>query len=93
MLIKSNVIQISQNFESPINPDQETSFSELITAGLMEFIGPIEEVSNTATKEFALEEILQRMQAEWNNIRFEFLPYRSIPSPFFRYQLPLTVSS
>ena len=69
-------MQIGENFESPMCPDQDTTLSELIGAGLMEFIEPIEEVSNTATKEFALEETLQRMQAEWNNIRFEFLPYR-----------------
>jgi len=69
-------MQISQNFESPLCPDEDTSLSELISAGLMEFIESIEEVSNTATKEFALEETLQRMQGEWNNIRFEFLPYR-----------------
>jgi dynein heavy chain len=42
----------------------------------MQYISRIEEVSVTATKEFALEETLQRMQSEWNDICFEFLPYR-----------------
>ncbi len=52
------------------------SLSELVGAGLMQYISRIEEVSVTATKEFALEETLQRMQSEWNDIFFEFLPYR-----------------
>ena len=57
-------------------PEPETSLSELVSAGLMQFIVHIEEVSATATKEFALEETLKRMQAEWNDVCFEFLPYR-----------------
>lgn len=69
-------LQISRNFESPMCPEPETSLSELVSAGLMQFITHIEEVSATATKEFALEETLHRMQAEWDNVRFEFLPYR-----------------
>ena len=57
-------------------PEPDTSLSELVGAGLMQYISRIEEVSVTATKEFALEETLQRMQSEWNDICFEFLPYR-----------------
>ena len=69
--------QISANFDSQMCPEPETSsLSELVSAGLMQFIAHIEEVSATATKEFALEETLKRMQAEWNDVRFEFLPYR-----------------
>lgn len=69
-------LQISQNFESPMCPEPDTSLAELVSAGLMQYISRIEEVSITATKEFALEETLQRMQSEWNEICFEFLPYR-----------------
>ena len=57
-------------------PEAETSLAELVSAGLMQYIRHIEEVSLTATKEFALEETLQRMQSEWNDVKFEFLPYR-----------------
>ena len=57
-------------------PEVETSLAELVAAGLMQFIKHIEEVSVTATKEFALEETLHRMQSEWNDVRFEFVPYR-----------------
>ena len=57
-------------------PEPDTSLAELVSAGLMQYISRIEEVSLTATQEFALEETLQRMQSEWNEIRFEFLPYR-----------------
>ena len=68
--------QISQDFESPIRPAEDTTLSELVAAGLFPFLERVEEVSVTATKEFALEETLQRMQAEWNHIRFEYVPYR-----------------
>jgi hypothetical protein len=54
-------VQISQNFESPMCPEPDTSLSELVSAGLMQYISRIEEVSVTATKEFALEETLHRM--------------------------------
>lgn len=59
-------------------PEAETSLAELVSAGLMQYISHIEEVSLTATKEFALEETLQRMQSEWNEVCFEFLPYRYV---------------
>ena len=69
-------VQISQDFESPLRPAEDTTLSELVTAGLFPFLERVEEVSLTATKEFALEQTLQRMQAEWNDIRFEYVPYR-----------------
>lgn len=70
------ILKISKNFESPMYPEPETSLAELVAAGLMQFIKHIEEVSVTATREFALEETLHRMQSEWNDVRFEFVPYR-----------------
>ena len=70
------LLQISKNFDAPMYPEPDTSLAELVAAGLMQFIKRIEEVSVTATKEFALEETLHRMQSEWSDVRFEFLPYR-----------------
>ena len=67
-------------------PELETSLAELVSAGLIQYIVHIEEVSLTATKEFALEETLQRMQSEWNEVSFEFLPYRYIQIDYVALQ-------
>ena len=69
-------MQISRNFESPLCPDDDTSLCELISAGLAQYVREIETVSGTATKEYILEEALQRMRSEWDDIRFECVPYR-----------------
>ena len=50
--------------------------SELVAVGLFQFLSRVEQVSSTATKEFSLEETLKRMQDEWSDIRFEYIPYR-----------------
>lgn len=48
----------------------------MIEAGLPKFATQLEEISASATKEYALEKNLEKMKAEWEDVVFECVPYR-----------------
>lgn len=48
----------------------------MIEAGLPKFASQLEEISASATKEYALEKNLEKMKAEWEDVVFECVPYR-----------------
>lgn len=53
-----------------------SSLNEMIEAGLPKFATQLEEISASATKEYALEKNLEKMKSEWEDIVFECVPYR-----------------
>lgn len=48
----------------------------MVEAGLQKFATQIDEISGSATKEYALEKNLAKMKEEWQDICFEVIPYR-----------------
>lgn len=48
----------------------------MIEAGLSKFATQIDEISGSATKEYALEKNLQKMKEEWQDVCFECVLYR-----------------
>lgn len=62
------------NVELPITPD--SSLSDMIDAGMTDFIPQLEEISAAASKEYALEISLMKMKEEWLDVCFELVPYR-----------------
>jgi dynein heavy chain len=59
-----------------LKPTMESSLSEMIGLGLMQYLSKLEEIAAAASKEHALENSLQKMKEEWDNIQFELVPYR-----------------
>lgn len=55
---------------------EESSLNDMIEAGLPKFTSQLEEISGSATKEYALEKNLQKMKEEWKDVVFECVPYR-----------------
>ena len=49
----------------------------LLTQGLPQFLPQIEEVSENASKEYSLERTLDKMQAEWSGVKFDYMAWRS----------------
>lgn len=48
----------------------------MIDIGLPRVTDKLEEISNSATKEFALQRALTKMKTEWSEVYFECIMYR-----------------
>ncbi|XP_017770457.1 PREDICTED: dynein heavy chain 3, axonemal-like [Nicrophorus vespilloides] len=68
--------QISEIMGVQLVITEESTLNDMIEAGMPRFISQLEEISGAATKEYALERNLRKMKDEWEEIRFECLPYR-----------------
>ncbi|XP_047106954.1 dynein axonemal heavy chain 3 [Schistocerca piceifrons] len=68
--------QMSDIVGIPLRPTEETSLSDMIDVGLLKHVEKLEEIGVAATKEFSLENNLQKMKEEWDDIEFECIPYR-----------------
>jgi dynein heavy chain len=68
--------QISQTTVINISPEPTSSLSDMVEIGLLMHIEKLETISSTASKEYALEKNLRKMQEEWNDVYFELSPYR-----------------
>lgn len=60
----------------PLEPTPETALCDMIEKGLSKFTTQLEEISASATKEYALLRNLRKMKDEWADIVFEIAPYR-----------------
>ncbi|CAD6235446.1 GSCOCG00007903001-RA-CDS, partial [Cotesia congregata] len=67
---------ISKIVNITIVPNQKSSLSDMIEYGLSVYIDKLEEIASAATKEHSLEANLKKMQAEWEDIYFDLIPYR-----------------
>ncbi|KAF5294393.1 hypothetical protein FQR65_LT10758 [Abscondita terminalis] len=54
----------------------ESTLNEMIDYGLTKYSTQLEEISGTASKEYALEKALEKMVEEWDDVKFELFPYR-----------------
>lgn len=59
-----------------VKPDESTSLASMIDIGLPRVSDKLEEISNSATKEFALQRALTKMKSEWAGVYFECITYR-----------------
>lgn len=54
----------------------ESTLAEMVELGMLRYVSQLEEISASATKEYALEKNLRKMKEEWVDIEFECVPYR-----------------
>jgi dynein heavy chain len=59
-----------------LDPKEQSTLAQMVELGLVNFIAQFEEISTCASKEFALEQKLKNMMAEWEHVMFECIPYR-----------------
>lgn len=60
----------------PIELTPESALCDMIDKGMSKFIPKLEEISASATKEFALLRNLRKMKEDWDDIYFDLAPYR-----------------
>ncbi|XP_031567893.1 dynein heavy chain 3, axonemal-like [Actinia tenebrosa] len=68
--------QMSEVVEFDIKPEPTTSLCNMLEYNLHKNMNKLEEISGSASKEFALEKAMEKMKIEWNDMNFEFVPYR-----------------
>ncbi|KAB7496626.1 Dynein heavy chain 3, axonemal [Armadillidium nasatum] len=67
---------LGEHLGTPIELTESTSLGDMIEAGLPSIQRKLEEISHSASKEFALEKSLEKMKSEWVNVTFEFKAWR-----------------
>ena len=55
----------------------DASFKELISQGIMIHMEIVNEISESAGKEHAIEEMLNKMKSEWKEQKIEVSPYKN----------------
>ncbi|KAL2633853.1 hypothetical protein R1flu_005332 [Riccia fluitans] len=70
-------LKISEVVGFEVHNDDGTNFRQLLRLQIDEHIVKLEEVSEMASKEFALERNLDTMEADWKPLTFEFSLYKN----------------
>ncbi|KAF0024691.1 hypothetical protein F2P81_023493 [Scophthalmus maximus] len=59
-----------------VKPEAESTLLSMLDLGLSKFSDKLEEIGAAASKEYSLEKTMEKMKAEWTDLRFIFSPYR-----------------
>ncbi|KAK7495478.1 hypothetical protein BaRGS_00013176, partial [Batillaria attramentaria] len=59
-----------------VTPSETTPLHEVLQVGLEKYLDELMGISSRASKEFALEKALIKMQDDWRNMHFTFVPYK-----------------
>ena len=68
--------ELSEKTQIDISMGPDMTFEMLLELGLMQFQDIIKEISESAAKEHAIEEALQKMMTEWDTLKMEVIPYK-----------------
>lgn len=75
--------ELSENVGIEISMGPDVTFKSLLKLDIMEHEEVIKEISESAAKEHAIEEALQRMIAEWDTLSMEVIAYKDTGEIFF----------
>ncbi|XP_072136794.1 dynein axonemal heavy chain 1 isoform X1 [Mobula birostris] len=67
---------LSEQIQTPIKPKANLTFARCLDMNLQDHIEAIAKVAEVAGKEYAIEQALDKMEAEWENILFDVMPYK-----------------
>ena len=67
--------QISDTLALDVHPSEQFTLTSAISMGLLGHLDSIQEVSELASKEFAIEVALQKMQDEWKSLELAVLTF------------------
>jgi len=64
--------EISDIIELPqVGPDSDLALDKLIKLEMSKYLDKLEEISDTATKEFNIEQIMNKMLGDWDEVHAE----------------------
>lgn len=67
---------ISDTVGFDMRPDDHTTLSRFIDMGVGKWLDSLSEISDAASKEYAIEKALNGMKSEWESVEFGTSPYR-----------------
>ncbi|XP_052828077.1 dynein axonemal heavy chain 3 [Octopus bimaculoides] len=67
---------MSEKVGFDITPQEDTPLSEILKLDLERYLDELSAISSQANKEFALEKALSKMKDDWENMAFNFTPYK-----------------
>ncbi|XP_078409866.1 dynein axonemal heavy chain 3-like [Cetorhinus maximus] len=67
---------MSQKVGFIITPHESTSLMDVLQLGLEKYLEDLSHISSQASKEYALEKALSKMEADWEEINFTFVCYK-----------------
>ncbi|KAL6464354.1 hypothetical protein MHYP_G00266710 [Metynnis hypsauchen] len=67
---------LSECIHMNVKPKANLTFSRCLELGLQQHVDQIAHVAEVASKEYAIEQALDKMQHEWSSVMFEVLPYK-----------------
>ncbi|CAH1783206.1 unnamed protein product, partial [Owenia fusiformis] len=59
-----------------LTPKEDTPLIEMLQMGLEKYLDSLTDISSQASKEYALEKALEKMQKDWGAMHFTFVPYK-----------------
>ncbi|XP_032892704.1 dynein heavy chain 1, axonemal [Amblyraja radiata] len=67
---------LSEQIHIPIKPKANLTFARCLDMHLQEHVEAIAKVAEVAGKEYSIEQALDKMEADWENINFDVMPYK-----------------
>ena len=68
--------KVAESAGRSVQPNEMSTLLSLVEQQVADHLGAIQEMSETASKEYSLEKALDRMLSEWKPMAFECAPYR-----------------
>uniref|UniRef100_UPI00398E963E dynein axonemal heavy chain 3-like n=1 Tax=Pristiophorus japonicus TaxID=55135 RepID=UPI00398E963E len=67
---------MSQKVGFSITPQESTSLMDILQLGLEKYLEDLSHISSQASKEYALEKALSKMEKDWEEVNFTFVCYK-----------------
>lgn len=68
--------QLSIELNMDLHPDSSFTLAKAKDMGLLAHLETVARVSDVAEKEFGIEQVLAKMQGEWECVKMNIVPYR-----------------
>ena len=69
-------LQLTEQTKITLSPTSIDAFDDMAALNILNFVEPIQKISDTASKEYGIESALDSMQAAWKDIIMDTVPYR-----------------
>ncbi|GMH32802.1 hypothetical protein BSKO_00636 [Bryopsis sp. KO-2023] len=82
--------QLSEELKMELRPDPNFTLSKAEEMGLLNHLEVITRISDVASKEFSIDQALDKMQGEWDGVKLGVAPYRETGTFIIKIEEQLT---